>query len=194
MLPLSRLSALIIVDMQKGFHEIAATGLERNNLNAEENVTRIINAFRKAKIHIFHIRHASKEINSVFRSEKSGYEVMDCAREIEGEAIVVKHVNSSFIGTNLEEQLKKLSIETLVIAGATTNHCVETTARMAGNLGFRTILVEDATFTFDRIGLNGQRHKATDIQAMTLSNLNGEFTEIVSTDKLIKFIQPLYEI
>ena len=50
--------------------------------------------------------------------------------------VIVKRVNSAFIGTDLEGRLRAAGIETVVICGATTNHCVETTTRMAGNLGF----------------------------------------------------------
>jgi nicotinamidase-related amidase len=58
---------------------------------------------------------------------------------------------------------------------------VETTTRMAGNLGFDARLVRDATWTFDRAGPDGDLHSAEDIHAMTLANLNGEFARIVST-------------
>jgi nicotinamidase-related amidase len=186
MSPLSENTALIIIDMQQGFHEIAATGIARNNPSAENNVETLIGAFRNSKKLIFHIRHASNEPTSVFRADKPGYQVMACAREIYGEPVIVKNVNSSFIGTDLEKQLRQSSVDTLVIAGATTNHCVETTTRMAGNLGFRTILVDDATFAFDRTGPDGKVHKAEDIQAMTLSNLNGEFAEISNTADVIR--------
>ena len=50
---------------------------------------------------------------------------------------------------------------------------------MAGNLGFDTRLVRDATWTFDRTGPDGDVHSAEDIHAMTLANLNGEFARIV---------------
>jgi hypothetical protein len=93
------------------------------------------------------------------------------------------------IGTDLETRLRASGITTLVICGATTNHCVETTTRMAGNLGFDARLVRDATWTFDRIGPDGDTHSAEEIHAMTLSNLNGEFARIVTADDVISSLE-----
>ena len=56
---------------------------------------------------------------------------------------------------------------------------------MAGNLGFDARLVRDATWTFDRIGPDGDAHSAEEIHAMTLANLNGEFARIVSAAEAI---------
>jgi nicotinamidase-related amidase len=105
--------------------------------------------------------------------------------KIEGEPVIVKRVNSAFIGTNLEKQLRSADIKTLVVCGATTNHCVETTVSKAGNLGFDACLVRDATWTFDRVGPDGDAHAAADIHAMTLANLNGEFARIASASETI---------
>jgi nicotinamidase-related amidase len=119
-----------------------------------------------------------------------GYLVKDEAREWEGEPVIVKRVNSSFIGTDLERRLRSAGVQTIAICGATTNHCVETTARMAGNLGFDTWLVRDATWTFDRVGADGDQHSAEEIHAMTLANLNGEFARIVGTADVIAALEP----
>lgn len=178
-------TALIVIDVQKAFEEIAANGIQRNNPEAEARIADLLAAFRAAGTAIIHIRHASLEPASRFRAEAPGYQVSDVARERPGEPVIVKHVNSSFIGTDLEQRLRDASLSTLVIVGATTNHCVETTTRMAGNLGFDARLVRDATWTFERTGPDGDRHTAEAIHAMTLSNLSDEFAEIVTADQII---------
>ncbi|WP_425419662.1 cysteine hydrolase family protein [Oricola indica] len=178
-------TALVLVDVQKAFLEWEAAGMRRNNPQAVDNIARLLAAFRREGMAVFHIRHASREAGSALRPEKPGYEPIDQARERGGEAVIVKHVNSSFIGTDLETRLRALGIETVVICGITTNHCVETTTRMAGNLGFDARLVSDACYTFDRTGHNGRHETAEDIHAMTLSNLDGEFATIETTDSLL---------
>ncbi|OCW56394.1 cysteine hydrolase family protein [Hoeflea olei] len=178
-------TALILVDVQKAFLEWEAGGMRRNNPDALANITRLLAAFRRAGAPVIHIRHASREAGSALNPEKPGYAPIDEAREIAGEAVIVKHVNSAFIGTDLEDRLRRDGIATLVIAGITTNHCVETTTRMAGNLGFDARLVGDACYTFDRRGHDGRPETAESIHAMTLSNLNGEFATIETTESLL---------
>jgi nicotinamidase-related amidase len=172
-------TALIVIDAQRAFDEWEAAGKRRNNPEALARIVELLAAFRAGKTPIFHIRHESMRPNSSFAPGSTGYPVKNEAREIEGEPVIVKRVNSAFIGTDLEARLRAAAIKTLVICGATTNHCVETTTRMAGNLGFDAALVRDATWTFDRVGPDGDAHSAEEIHAMTLANLNGEFARIV---------------
>ncbi|OKO86051.1 isochorismatase [Bradyrhizobium sp. NAS80.1] len=185
----SPLPALIVVDVQRAFDEWEAAGKRRNNPDAVARIADLLKAFRASDAPIFHIRHEGTKPNSSFLPSGTGYAVKDEAREAPGEAVIVKRVNSAFIGTDLEKRLRAGSIATLVICGATTNHCVETTTRMAGNLGFDAQLVRDATWTFDRIGPDGDAHSAEDIHAMTLSNLNREFARIVTTDDVIASLE-----
>ncbi|MBZ0163431.1 MAG: cysteine hydrolase [Notoacmeibacter sp.] len=178
-------TALILVDVQKAFLEWEAGGMRRNNPDALANIARLLAAFRREDMAVFHVRHASREAGSALRPEKPGYAPIDDAREIADEPVIVKHVNSSFIGTDLEKQLRARGFSTLAIAGITINHCVETTTRMAGNLGFDARLVSDACYTFDRTGFDGRIESAESIHAMTLSNLNSEFATIETTDSLL---------
>jgi nicotinamidase-related amidase len=96
-----------------------------------------------------------------------------------------KTVNSAFIGTSLDADLRALGITMLAIVGLTTNHCVSTTARMAGNLGYDTFVVADATAAFDRPNLDGTIRPAADVHLNALSDLQGEFAHIVDTRWLI---------
>ena len=96
-----------------------------------------------------------------------------------------KHVNSAFIGTDLENTLKKDGISEVVIAGLTTEHCVSTSTRMAANLGFKVQLISDATAAFNKIGINGETYSAALAHSLELANLKDEFATILDTQTLL---------
>lgn len=176
-------AALIIIDVQQGFDE--PVWGRRNNPQAEANIARLLQAWRAGGRPLFHVQHLSREPNSPLRPNASGCDFKDEVRPLPGEPVVTKHVNSAFIGTNLEAMLRSHGIETVVITGLTTNHCVETTTRMAGNLGFTTYIVEDAAATFDRTGPDGKLYPAEHIHAVSLASLHGEFATVVSTETVL---------
>lgn len=179
-------TALLVIDVQEAFNEIEQAGVPRNNPQAVRNIVRLLDTFRAVGAPVYHVRHASTEPASRFRPDQPGFAVMPAVRELPHEPVLVKTVNSSFIGTGLEARLRAAGVETLILCGATTNHCIETTARMAGNLGFETLLVADATWTFDRTGPDGTLYPAEQVHAMSLANLSGEFAEIVGTEQLLE--------
>jgi nicotinamidase-related amidase len=181
-----RRTALIVVDVQKAFDEWEAAGNRRNNPDAVERIVRLLADFRAKQAPVIHIRHASLHPTSRFRPDQSGFDAKDEVREQSREPVIVKQVNSAFIGTDLEARLRQMEIENVIIVGATTNHCVETTTRMAGNLGFKAKLVRDATWTFDREGADGELYTADQVHAMSLANLKDEFAEIVTTDEVMR--------
>lgn len=71
------------------------------------------------------------------------------------------------------------------MAGVITNNSVEATARMAGNLGIPTWLVEDACFTFGRKDWNGTQRSAEEVHAMSLANLDGEYCTVVTAKTVL---------
>ena len=180
--------ALLLVDLQKGFDDITYWGGERNNLQAEKQAAEILYLWRKKKFPLFHIQHCSSNPGSPLHETKKGNEFKEEVKPLGGENIIRKNVNSAFIGTDLLEKLEHAGIQKLVILGLTTDHCISTTTRMAGNLGFDTYLVADATATFNKKGLNGENYSAELIHQTALASLNDEFATIVSTDQLIKII------
>ena len=133
--------ALLLVDIQKGFEDENHWGGNRNNKDAEQKCATLLDKWRSLKLPIFHIMHGSQDPNSLLHPSKPGFELQDLIQPKKHEPLIVKDVNSAFIGTDLEQQLKDKAITTLVIAGLTTNHCISTTTRMAGNLNFKTFLI-----------------------------------------------------
>lgn len=176
--------ALILVDIQKGFDNVEYWGGQRNNPGAEENAGELLRLWRKLQLPIFHIKHCSSNPDSLLNEANEGNDFKDLVKPISIEPIIKKNVNSAFIGTELKEQLDNLKITKLVIVGLTTDHCISTTARMAGNLGFDTYVVSDATATFNKKGQHGQNFLAELIHATALASLNNEFATIVTTDFL----------
>lgn len=176
--------ALILVDIQKGFDNVEYWGGQRNNPGAEENAGELLRLWRKLQLPIFHIKHCSSNPDSLLNEANEGNDFKDLVKPISSELIIKKNVNSAFIGTELKEQLENLKITKLVIVGLTTDHCISTTARMAGNLGFDTYVVSDATATFNKKGPDGQNFLAELIHATALASLNNEFATIVTTDFL----------
>jgi nicotinamidase-related amidase len=173
--------ALVLIDIQKGFDDIAYWGGQRNNPDAEKNAALLLKLWRERNLPVFHVKHCSTNPQSLLRESVAGNEFKDEVKPIGIEPIIKKNVNSAFIGTDLKEQLDKAGITKLVIAGLTTDHCVSTTTRMAGNFGYDTYLVSDATATFNKKGMNGQNYSAEIIHETALASLNGEFATVVTT-------------
>jgi nicotinamidase-related amidase len=182
-------AALILIDFQKGFEEEEYRGRNRNNKDAEKKASIILNKWRTLNLPIFHVVHSSQNPNSKFHESHPGFEIKDEVKPIKGEPVIKKNVHSAFIGTDLKERLDNQGINMLVIIGMTTNHCVSTSTRMAGNFGFDTLLISDATAAFETIGINGENFSAEIIHQTTLANLNNEFAQVIDTKKLLEMTE-----
>lgn len=177
-------AVLLIIDVQKGFDD-PAWG-QRNNPVAEANMTRLLAAWRATKRPVFHVQHLSVMPDSPLRPECPGSGIKDEVKPQGDELLFQKHVNSAFIGTDLEAQLRAHAYDTLVIIGLTTPHCVSTTARMAGNLGFQTFVISDATAAFGLTGPDGRSYSAEEVHALSLATIHGEFAQVVGTGSLLQ--------
>ncbi|UOQ69594.1 cysteine hydrolase family protein [Hymenobacter volaticus] len=178
--------ALLLIDIQKGFDDVAYWGGERNNPTAEDHAAQLLAYWRANQLPIFHVQHSSTNPVSPLWPGQAGHDFKEGFQPLPGETVVPKNVNSAFIGTDLKQQLDAQHLTTLVIAGLTTDHCVSTTTRMAGNFGFTTFLVADASATFNKKGIGSQSFDAELIHQTALASLNGEFATVVNTATVIK--------
>lgn len=183
--------ALLLVDIQKGFDNLEYWGGHRNNPYAEERASQLLELWRLRNLPIFHIQHCSTIPTSMLHPSNPGNAFKDIVKPLEHETVIWKNVNSAFIGTNLSERLDDDNINRLVVVGLTTDHCVSTTVRMAGNYGYDTLLVSDATATFDKRSPHGQLFPAALIHETALASLHGEFATVVSTNDVVKSLRGL---
>lgn len=172
-------TALIVIDMQRGM--IESTAGERNNPSAERNIQSLLSAWRKAGWPIVHVRHISRTPGSPFWPGQSGAEFESELSPEAGEHVVEKNVPDAFIHSGLERWLHVRDLRQVAIVGVSTSNSVESTARTAGNLGFKTIVISDATFTFAKRDYAGVQRSADEVHAMSLANLDGEYASVMST-------------
>jgi len=178
-------TALLLVDVQKGVNEVKYYGGpsgKRNNHSAEENMRCLLTEWRRLGKCVAFTRHNSREINSPLKLDlETGNQIEGL--EINGSDIVVeKDVNSGFIGTSLELELRRSGINRLVVMGFYTNYCIETTVRMAGNLGFDTYLVHDACAAVNTLGHDGEYYEPDLVHNMSIASLHGEFCTAISKE------------
>jgi nicotinamidase-related amidase len=183
--PLPNDAVLLVIDVQKGFDRYTAE-YHRNNPALEANLARLLDAWRASGRPVIYVQHLSKLADSPLRPGQAGSEIKDEVAPRVGEPVVQKSVNSAFIGTSLEADLRSHRRSTLVLTGMQTNLCVSTTARMAGNLGFTTYVVSDATATFDNVGPDGRRWDAQLLHDVALADLHGEFATVLDTASVLR--------
>jgi nicotinamidase-related amidase len=183
-------AALLVIDVQRGLDHPKHG--RRNNPDAEANIARLLASWRGAGWPVVHVQHLSTSPDSPLRPDLPGVAIKPEAAPREGEPLFQKWVNGAFIGTGLEPHLREHGIAALVVVGLTTDHCVSSTARLAGDLGFETYVVHDATAAFEMEGYDGRRFSAEDVHAVTLVNLQGEFATILSTADVLAAL-PLSE-
>ncbi|MDR3698350.1 MAG: cysteine hydrolase family protein [Candidatus Sulfopaludibacter sp.] len=181
-------AVLLLIDLQKAIDH--PDWGERNNPQAENNVAALLAAWRAGGRPVYHVRHDSVERASHYRPGQPGHDFKPEALPVDGEPVIGKRTNSAFIGTDLEARLRAAGHTTVVVAGVITNNSVEATVRMAGNLGFRTLLVDDATFTFGQRDWDGVWRTAGEVHAMSLANLHGEYCEVVRTLAVLESLLP----
>lgn len=176
--------ALIVVDVQNDY--FSGGSMELVDMDtAASNCAKLLTSFRDRELPIFHMRHiATREGATFFVVDTPGSEIHDSVTPLENETLVVKHFPSSFRETELNDLLQQAGVEQLVVCGAMTHMCIDTTVRAAFDLGYQCKLIADACATRD-LEFNGRPVKAADVQAAFMAALSVPFAQVTSTDQYI---------
>lgn len=176
-------TALVVIDVQQGLDDPQYG--PRSTPQAEANIAQLVSAWRKNKWPVAHIQHCSTSDSSPLRPDSPGVAFKKEALPQGDEPVFQKTVNNGFLGTNLERFLRSHEVCTAVFVGLTIDHCVSTTARMSGDLGFKTFVVADATAAFGLQANDGSPFTAGDIHDISLVTLKDEFAIIVETADIL---------
>jgi nicotinamidase-related amidase len=174
---------LILIDQQKAMRH-PKWGL-RNNLDAEQNIARLLAEWRARKWPIIHVKHDSTSPDSPFRPGQEGNDFLPLTAPLPDETVVSKKVHSAFIGTDLMPRLEAMGRPPLVICGVLLANSVEATVRNAANLGFSVRLPADACWSCDKRDLTGRLWPAEDVHQLTLALLDGEYAEITTVSEIL---------
>ncbi len=183
-LPKKERSALLVIDMQNYFEDLAWPIVE--------NVNALISAFKGASRPVIFTQHTHRDLDTdggmlvewwgresmeAFIPGRKEWRLMNTLLRKESDPVVGKSRYSAFVGTPLEAMLKKAGVKDVVICGVMTNYCCETTARDAFCRDFRVFFVADATATDDPA-----------LHAATLCNLASGFAVVLETKRVVEAI------
>lgn len=192
-------SAVVIVDVQNDYcHKEGSLAKQNLDVSMVEgmmpSLKKMIYECRKLQIPIIFIqtihedctdsetwtrRLKNKDQANVCRKGTWGSAFYELEPE-EGDIIVNKHRYSAFIHTRLDSILRSMQINTLIMAGVSTNVCVESTARDGFMLDYNILFLSDCTAAFSQ-----------DAHDMALKNIDQYFGSVISSEAMIDHAKSL---
>lgn len=176
---------LIIIDVQNDY--FTGGNMELVSMEAAaDNCQLLLNQFRQSPKPVFHIQHLSIRAGSTFFVPGTeGCEINGRVKPETDEPIVVKNFPSAFRDTRLQDLLKSSGIEQLVVCGAMTQMCIDTTVRAAFDLGYNCQVIADACAT-KNLQFEGRTVAASAVQDAFMASLNGLFAEVLTTKEFLQ--------
>ena len=174
-------ASLLIIDAQNEYLSgpLALAGMEA----ATANIALLLEAARKAKRPVVHVRHLGT-VGGMFDPQGPRGEFIAGLEPTGDEVIIEKRMPNAFNDTGLQSALEKLGPLDLIVCGFMSHSSVSTTVRAAKDYGFRCTLVEDACATRDLPTANGII-SAADVQRTEMAIMNDNFATLTLTKNLI---------
>jgi len=174
--------ALVIVDIQRDYFPGGKMPLHEPEAAAAK-AGEVLQAFRAAGDPVVHVQHHSPAGAGFLEEGTEGIEIMAPVTPQKGETLITKHAPNSFLGTDLEQTLRSLDVEEVVVTGMMTSMCVDATTRAGADLGFKMTLVPDACAAPD-LEFGGRRVDAQDVHASFVAALGQFYATVTPADEL----------
>lgn len=180
-------TALIVVDVQEAVDNASYGGL--NNPEAEKNIMKLVHKWRKEKWPLYFIQYHSPRKKSPFHIDSPSSQLKEWVKPQADETLIIKHFESAFVGTGLEQHLVETGVSDILVTGFYTDQCIAATAKIANNLGFNVTVAADATATIGCRGFNCVFYQGEDIHQVTLGSLQRDG---ISVQNIFDRNSPLY--
>jgi len=176
-------AALVVIDAQNEYVDgpLALPGVAP----AVEMIAGLLDRARAVGAPVFHIAHKGKPGGAFDRDAARG-QIIDTVAPADGEPVIEKPLPNAFAGTDLEAQLRATGRDALVVVGFMTHMCVSSTVRCALDLGFRSVVADDACATRplpDPTG--GEPLDAEMLHRAALAGLGDRFAIIAKADRIV---------
>ncbi|KRC49616.1 Isochorismatase [Leifsonia sp. Root227] len=176
--------ALVIVDIQNDYFPGGAYPLV-GSVAAAERAASVLAAFREAGDPVVHIQHVWDAPDASFmRPGSAGVEIHPLVAPVGDEPVLRKAEPNAFVGTFLEETLRGIAPDQLVVLGMMSSMCVDSTVRAASEIGFDVTVVHDACAAPD-LEFGGTTVPGDAVHAAFMAALSDSFATLVSADDLV---------
>jgi nicotinamidase-related amidase len=171
---------LVIIDVQNDYFPGGAMELS-GMAQAAGNCRKLLQKFRAVGAPVIHVQHCSVQPGAnFFVPATPGCAIHASVWPTASEAVIVKLYPNAFRETWLADALCRACVTELVVCGAMTHTCIDSTVRAAFDLGYACTVISDACATRD-LEWDGAVVKAADVQAAFLAALQTPFAKVRTT-------------
>jgi nicotinamidase-related amidase len=171
-------TVVLVVDLQLGMFNGERLAPIHDGEALLTRVAWLLDRARDAGVKVVYVRHGG-EAGSLLETDTDNWQIHPAVAPMPGEAIVDKRMPDAFADMGLGEMLAAIGARRLIVVGAQTEVCVDTTCRRAASLGFAVVLVADGHGTWDNATLTAEQ-----IVRHTNETMDGRFARVVAMDDL----------
>jgi len=174
---------LVLVDIQNDYFPGGGMTLHKTE-EASKNAAKVLEYFRKNNLPVVHVAHEFPPSSFGWLEKGTkGAEIHKSVAPLPGEKIIIKNAVNSFKDTPLQETLKGLGVDELVVVGAMSHVCIDAAVRQASDFGYKCTVPEDAC-TCPDVNWSGKTVKAEQVHATIMGALSF-YANVTSTSAVI---------